>query len=366
METKISVIKEAWDAVAAHGGWQSVFSHYPGVMKAATPSRPQVPCPFTGNGTTKFRLYKDWNESGAGYHNDFGRIPSGIDMVMRLESLESPGKAAYRIIKMLNGTVSASNLPVSVSNRVPVLDDVEIKKRQGTLDTLLRRAQPCAGNWLYEAYCKSRGIPSIPCSDLRVARDVYHRDEDGTKSKKNAILGILRKPDGQIATVHRLFLDEKGKGIKGAHRKMMLPPPCQKQELLGSAIRLAAPRKGPRGNVLALTEGIETGLAVMAGSGLPVWACYSTALLEAVVVPEVVEKVVIFADYDYNGGAGLDSAEVLAARLREEGKCVRIVVPYEPPGFDPVGKKGVDWLDVYNHSPQEFRRQVRECLLLEI
>ena len=104
----------------------------------------------------------------------------------------------------------------------------------------------------------------------------------------------------------------------------------------------------------------------MAGSGLPVWACYSTALLEAVVVPEVVEKVVIFADYDYNGGAGLDSAEVLAARLREEGKCVRIVVPYEPPGFDPVGKKGVDWLDVYNHSPQEFRRQVRECLLLEI
>ena len=75
---------------------------------------------------------------------------------------------------------------------------------------------------------------------------------------------------------------------------------------------------------------------------------------------------IIFADYDYNGGAGLDSAETLAVRLRQEGFCVRILVPMEPPGFDKEGKKGVDWLDVYNCSRREFVKQVRECLLLDL
>lgn len=117
---------------------------------------------------------------------------------------------------------------------------------------------------------------------------------------------------------------------------------------------------------MALTEGIETGLAVMAGSKLPVWACYSSALLESVIIPDEVEKVIIFADNDYNGGQGLTSAEVLATRLRAAGKCVRILVPIEPNGLENITKKGVDWLDVYNHSLAEFKHQVRECLKLDL
>ena len=58
--------------------------------------------PFTGNGKTKFRLYKDWEQTGAGYHNDFGRIATGIDMIMKLEPEcgNNPGKAAKLIIKL--------------------------------------------------------------------------------------------------------------------------------------------------------------------------------------------------------------------------------------------------------------------------
>lgn len=365
----MSIIKKAWDAVASCGGWQSVYGYYPALMQATKAGLPQVSCPFTGQGKTKFRLYKDWNESGAGYHNDFGHIASGIDMVMLLEPDYCQGRAgmaAKKIVELLKGTSSATRSPVAVSSKIPTVSDEDLNKRRGTRDALLKRALPSAGHWLYKAYCKSRGVAPIPCDDLLVARGVYHRDEYGNKSYKNAILGVMRKPNGEVLTVHRLYLDEKGNGIKGENRKMLLSPPCQKGEVLGSAIRLAAPRKGPRGNVLGLTEGIETGLAVMQGADLPVWSCYSTALLEAVVIPDEVEKVVIFADYDYKGGAGLDSAEVLAARLRKEGKYVRIVVPKEPPGFNPEGKKGVDWLDVFNCSRTEFRKQVRECLSLEL
>jgi putative DNA primase/helicase len=41
-------------------------------------------------------------------------------------------------------------------------------------------------------------------------------------------------------------------------------------------------------------------------------------------------------------------------------------VPIEPNGLENITKKGVDWLDVYNHSLAEFKHQVRECLKLDL
>ena len=43
----------------------------------------------------------------------------------------------------------------------------------------------------------------------------------------------MRKPNGEIMTVHRIYLDENGHGIKGKNRKMMLPPLAQKGEVNG-------------------------------------------------------------------------------------------------------------------------------------
>ena len=365
----MSIIKQALDTVSAHGGWGSVFQHYPSVMVAANRALSQVPCPFTGNGKTKFRLYKDWEQTGAGYHNDFGRIATGIDMIMKLEPEcgNNPGKAAKLIVKLLGGSAVATSTPkCAVTRCVPKIDEHELKRMKGTLDALLNRSVPSARHQLYKSYCESRGIPAFACSDLRIATGVFHRDANDVVTHKNALLGIMRKPNGEIMTVHRIYLDENGHGIKGKNRKMMLPPPAQKGEVNGCAIRLSPTKNGPRGNILALTEGIETGLAVMAGSKLPVWACYSSALLESVIIPNEVEKVIIFADNDYNGGQGLTSAEVLATRLRAAGKCVRILVPIEPNGLENITKKGVDWLDVYNHSLAEFKHQVRECLKLDL
>lgn len=47
---------------------------------------------------------------------------------------------------------------------------------------------------------------------------------------------------------------------------------------------------------LALTEGIETGLAVNLMTALPVWACVSAFGLEHVVLPEEAREFWIFAD----------------------------------------------------------------------
>ena len=140
----MSIIKQALDTVSAHGGWGSVFQHYPSVMVAANRALSQVPCPFTGNGKTKFRLYKDWEQTGAGYHNDFGRIATGIDMIMKLEPEcgNNPGKAAKLIVKLLGGSAVATSTPkCAVTRCVPKIDEHELKRMKGTLDAAVPDAE---------------------------------------------------------------------------------------------------------------------------------------------------------------------------------------------------------------------------------
>lgn len=364
--TSDGIIQQARKRVAECGGWEAVYSLYPSMTPAMVRGYPQVPCPFDGGhkNSTKFRLLKDWKTTGAGYHNDFGLI-YGIDMVLRLEDVNNPGVAAKRIIEMLGGVTEATYHPVST--HMEQLSDEDIARRKAHVDRLIQKASPATGHWLYRNYCRERGLPMLPAQDLLIGRNVYYKTPEGEKSFMNALLGIMRKPDGEILTAHRIYLDAKGRGVKGPDGKrikMMMPPPCQKGEVKGCAIRLAEPRLFRGLKTLAFSEGIETGLSVMSGVGLPVWACYSNTLLECVEVPKDLQKAVIFADYDYKGGAGLDSAEVLAERLRSKNIDTKIVLPLEPPGFNQEGAKGVDWLDVYQAGLQEFRRQVRESLLL--
>ena len=94
----------------------------------------------------------------------------------------------------------------------------------------------------------------------------------------------------------------------------------------GGAVRLAP--LGESG-VLALCEGIETGLAVMtACPGLAVWATLSTSGLEQVQLPAQAKRIIILADHDASG-AGLRAAETTARRLRAEGREVAIALPPE-------------------------------------
>jgi phage/plasmid primase-like uncharacterized protein len=92
----------------------------------------------------------------------------------------------------------------------------------------------------------------------------------------------------------------------------------------GGAVRLAA-----AGEVLAVTEGIETGLSVQQATGMPTWAALSTSGLTALELPVIVETVIIVADGD---APGIASAERAAMRWAHEGRRVRIARP--PAGRD--------------------------------
>ncbi len=363
-----SVIKKALDAVASRGGWESVFCHYPRIMDAANGR--QKPCPFSSvidPKSTKFRLYKDWNQTGAGYHNDYGRIGGGIRMIQLAGNFDTPGKAAYHILQLLGG-VPVSSTPLPVITTVPQLTEQEIAHRKAHIEKLLLRSNPANNNWLYRQYLASRGLPHVVTStDLRIGRRVFYRNEDGEKSLLNALLGVMRNPNGDVVSIHRIYMDDNGNGIKGSDSKrikMLMPPACQRGEVLGSAIRLAEPCVINGRKVLALTEGIETALAVTAAFHLPVWSCYSTELLKAVEIPHDVNAVHIFADNDFKNGAGLLAAEHAAQRLRERGVEVKIFLPQPPEKSDLNNGKGIDWLDLFNYDPLIMREQVRQQIVV--
>lgn len=169
-------------------------------------------------------------------------------------------------------------------------------------------------------YLTGRGLMVPEAADLLFHPDLTHWE---TKTGYPAMLGQVRDRDGAVIGLHRSYLAIEDESVSKApldKAKKMLG------RVAGGAVRLAALGDGDR---LALSEGIETGLAVMtACPDLPVWATLSTSGLEQVDLPPGVRRVLILADND-TSGAGLRAAEAAARRLRAQGRDVAVVLPPE-------------------------------------
>jgi putative DNA primase/helicase len=142
----------------------------------------------------------------------------------------------------------------------------------------------------------------------------------------------VQGPGGEARALHATFLDDGCKANVPEPKKFL----GALAQLRGAAVRLYAP-----GETLAIAEGIETALAVRLLTGLPVWAALTERLMRSVVLPREVRRVHIFADRDRNG-VGEEAARELGARMRREGRAVRIALPC---------KMGEDFLDVLNGRP---------------
>mgnify|MGYP002630530650 FL=1 len=182
---------------------------------------------------------------------------------------------------------------------------------------ILTASEPISGSPVAR-YLTGRGLTVPEAADLLFHPDLTHWE---TKSGYPAMLGQVRDRDGAVIGLHRTYLT--------TNESVVTKAPVEKAKKMlgrvaGGAVRLAEPGNGDR---LALSEGIETGLAVMtACPDLPVWATLSTSGLEQVDLPPAVRRVLILADNDASG-AGLRAAEAAARRLRAQGRDVAVVQP---------------------------------------
>jgi hypothetical protein len=106
----------------------------------------------------------------------------------------------------------------------------------------------------------------------------------------------------------------------------------------GGAVRFGMPRAG---TWLAVAEGIETALAVVAACVMPAWAALSAGGMRALVLPAEATHILIAADHDLSG-TGERAAHDAAARWLGEGRRVKIAQPPEC---------GADFNDVLTGHP---------------
>ena len=165
------------------------------------------------------------------------------------------------------------------------------------------------------AYLQARAIGWFP-ADLR-----FHPAASrgySSAATAPAILALARSSTGSPTALQATFLT----------------PDCRSKlgritfgKLLGSAVRLC-----PVGEILGISEGVETAASYAKLEAVPTWATLGTANLEAFQPPSGVRRLVIAADGD---DAGLRAAQALAERVK--ARCDVVIHP-APSGFD--------WADV--------------------
>jgi len=197
------------------------------------------------------------------------------------------------------------------------------------------QALPLAAGDPVVLYLSHRGI-TLPLQDLPLVVRYHpllpYRHEDRTFTYHPAMVACVDDPRGALATLHRTYLTCDGhKAAVPAPKKMM--PPVIAGATNGGAIRLYAAEE-----TLAVTEGIETALAVRYATGLPVWATCSAGGMARLIVPPDVRLVVICADHD---PTGIKAARELARRLLSECRRVKMLIPDTP---------GADWADLQEVS----------------
>jgi len=143
----------------------------------------------------------------------------------------------------------------------------------------------------------------------------------------------LRRPDGTYAAAMVARVDGLGCELIGAQRTWLARDDCGQWHrhdraslgsIAGGAVRLA-----PAAEILMIGEGIETCLAAMHATGMPVWAALSTSGLVALALPPIVRAVIVLTDHDASG-AGERAARTAAARWLTEGRRVKLAMPPEP------------------------------------
>jgi hypothetical protein len=332
----------------AIGRWEEILSALaPQLTPALDRKGRHVPCPVHG-GKDGYRVFKDVQSTGGSVCNTCGVFADGFATLMWANGWDfmTALNAVAEYLNICHVSVTPPRRQQKSSSKLDN-DEENDEKRQAlnrvwneSIAILDRDAEPA------RLYLARRGI-SIPLPEtLRFHPSLAYYDGNKKTGEYPAIVAMVSGAEGNPVTIHRTYLTKDGKKAPVESPKKLMSYP-KDRKIIGGAIRLVDP-----GPVLAVAEGLETALAVMEGTGLPVWCAVNALLLEHFVPPPGVERVVVFADKDrsteqHPRGHGQEAARRLVQRLWEMGIKASAIVPA---GEIPAGQKSLDWLDILNRD----------------
>ncbi|MDP2762204.1 MAG: primase-helicase zinc-binding domain-containing protein [Sideroxyarcus sp.] len=338
----------------AAGRWGSIIARLAPQLGQAIERLPHhVPCPVH-DGVDGFRLFKDFNETGGGVCNTCGIKHDGYSLLMWANGwdFKTTHSALQDVLLVGGGNINLP--PVATKPVVKKVKEADVEDIRDSLNHVWKDSATLSSPEARPArkYLASRGITNVDFRkvDSKIIRFVpalEYYEEGEFIGKYPAIVTMVCDLTGHPSTIHRTYLTHEGtKAPVQSPKKMMRH--CA--DNLFGAMQIAVIGKS---KVLAVTEGIETALAVMSAFNIPAWAAGNAYLLEHFVPPKGVD-VVIYADKDlpskqHPEGHGQSSAKLLLKRLWSEGIKASIKIP---DNAIPQGMKSVDWLDVVSGAIQ--------------
>jgi putative DNA primase/helicase len=319
--------QEEWDKFKdrSHGHWTHILRTL-GVPENIL-ARKVMPCPMC-DGTDRFQYtdrFGDGNyicrKCGAG---------GGLKLLQAINGLKA--SEAVQAVERCLGLPLPRDVP-----------DRSASKSRWLIRRIWDSAQPLRDDDEVVQYLRSRDLVTAQPSVLRCHPNLDYFEKDAENNSRlvgqyPAMVALVQGSDGQVVSLHRTYLQNAAQ-IAGQAKKLL------SSGVTGAAVRLFEPT-----DELAVTEGIETALAVYLATGRPVWSALNAGNMERIWIPPHVKRVCIYADND----AGFDgqwSAYALARRLkREDGQReVKREVHVEIPR-----RVGSDWADVWREM--EARR----------
>mgnify|MGYP000583769946 CR=1 FL=1 len=360
---KESYIDKIKTMIASNGGWSSIFSKYhvlsDALEKAGANNNSQVPCPFTGQGKTKFRFITKENAyetTGKAFHEDEGFI-DGFEIVSRLE-----GKTLSETLKVIDAMLGGVQKVTPAMKRQyeknlqeqKELEEREIAKRNIALNNVAKKCTHITENEGVMNYLRKRGLKgdfNLLPNCLYAHSMLMHISEDKERSFWPALIGAVTNSDYETTTLHRHYVTPQGlKAPVDMAKKMMMP---NVKNMAGGSIKLDAPAYIQGKGLLGVCEGLETALAVREATGMPMWCGIDANKMRAMDIPDDVTTIFIWGDHD-RSKTGVNVSNDLKERLEKEvpGRLVKVLLPDE---LDiPTKAKSVDWLDVYFYLGAEY------------
>ena len=313
----------------AHGRWTEILGSL-GVEERILKKR-NGPCPLCG-GTDRFQYTDKFGEGN--YHCRSCGAGGGFKLLQAAKGIDF--NTALREVEQCVGA--------TVVPRPAVATEPPAERMKKLAQRIWEEARPVSAGDEVDRYLGGRGLAlSVYPRVLRFHPSLGYFQKDGEgKSRKlaeyPAMLACIQGPDGHGVTLHRTYLKD---GCK------LAAPDAKK--VLSAGINGAAVRLFEATDVLAISEGIETGLAVHLATAKPVWAGLSAGNLEKLWLPDSVRRICVYADNDADGDFdGQAFAFALARRLKKEEKQTG---PREVQVFLPK-QAGLDWADVWQARGQ--------------
>jgi putative DNA primase/helicase len=211
----------------------------------------------------------------------------------------------------------------------PVMSDFAKRKE---LNDLWRRSKPITINDPAGMYLTCRtGLTEYP-KCLRYVDSLKYWN-GGTPQIFPAMLAMVSGPDGKPVSIYRTYLTHDGCKAPVDPCRRMMPGSLPK----GYAVRLYV-----GGDVLGISEGIESGISASLRFGVPVWPTLGTSGIKAWMPPLEVSRVIVFGDCDagYAGQAAAYEAAYRLLALPNRKLDVDVCIPGH------VNEK-MDWNDVH-------------------